>query len=231
MSEIPLFRKATYSASVANPSDPCPRSVAEIAFAGRSNAGKSSVINTLAGQRRLAFVSKRPGRTQMINFFSLGEDRYLVDLPGYGFAAAPESVRSGWDRLLSEYLRHREALKGIALIMDIRHPFTELDLQLMDFFGRTGKPVHVLLTKADKLSRTNADAVLREANGMLAQISPRHSAQLFSSLKRQGLDEAHKVFSRWLGVDAAIGRRPAGKPRVNLATRGGGNKKPRAKGG
>ncbi len=231
MLEIPLFRKAAYSASVATPSDPSPHSVAEIAFAGRSNAGKSSAINTLVGQRRLAFVSKKPGRTQMINFFSLGEDRYLVDLPGYGFAAAPGSVRSGWDRLLSDYLSRRESLKGIALIMDIRHPFTELDLQLMDFFGRTGKPIHVLLTKADKLSRTNAVAVLREAAGMLARIPGQHSAQLFSSLKRQGLEEANTVFSRWLDVEAAIDPRPAGKPRLNLATRGGGNKKPRAKGG
>lgn len=230
MPEIALFRKASYSASVASSSDPCPRSLAEIAFAGRSNAGKSSVINTLAGHRRLAFVSKKPGRTRMINFFALGDGRYLVDLPGYGFAAAPGTVRAGWDRLLARYLQHRAALRGLALIMDIRHPFTALDLQLMEFFGRTGKPIHVMLTKADKLPRSSADAALFTANELLARIAPHHSAQLFSSLKRQGSEEAQAVFSRWLGLPALITPRPAGKPRVHLATRGE-NKKPRAKGG
>ncbi len=230
MSPMPLFRRASYSASVASPSDSFPRSVAEIAFAGRSNAGKSSAINTLAGQRRLAFVSKTPGRTQMINFFSLGEDRYLVDLPGYGFAAAPGSVRARWGQLLSGYLKQRDALKGVALIMDVRHPFTELDLQLVDFFGRTGKPIHVLLTKADKLSHVGAGLALRKAKATLAGISQRYSAQLFSALKQQGVDEAEAVFSRWLGIGRAVRARPVDSRRVNFATRGP-NKKPRAKGG
>ena len=232
---MPLFQKASYSISVAKPLDPYPRSCAEIAFAGRSNAGKSSAINALAGQRRLAFVSKRPGRTQMINFFSLGEDRFLVDLPGYGFATAPGATRSQWDQLLGTYLKHRDALKGIALVMDIRHPFTELDLQLIDFFGQTEKPIHILLTKADKLSQARAGIVLRDAAATLARLSPRHSVQLFSSLKHRGVEEAEAVFSRWLGLQASARQEskkpgPQNRPRVNFNTRGR-NKKPRAKGG
>ena len=231
---MPLFQNATYAASVAKPQDPYPRAGAEIAFAGRSNAGKSSAINTLAGRRRLAFVSKTPGRTQMINFFSLGHDRFVVDLPGYGFASAPEAVRSQWDRLLGTYLKHRDALKGIALVMDIRHPFTERDLQLIRYFGQTGKPVHVLLTKADKLSQAQAVAVLREAQARLNEISPRHSVQLFSSLKRRGVEDAEAVFSRWLGIAPA----QPGKLRIDTRPRttetrspGPTNKKPRARGG
>jgi GTP-binding protein len=240
---MPLFQKATYAASVATPLDPYPQAEAEIAFAGRSNAGKSSAINTLVGQRRLAFVSKKPGRTQMINFFSLGEGRFLVDLPGYGYASAPERIRSQWDRLLGTYLKHRDALKGIALVMDIRHPFTELDRRLMDYFHQSAKPVHILLTKADKLSQARADEALREAAMTLAQLSPRHSVQLFSSLKRRGIEEAEAVFSRWLGLEPlrkkvpspSAGQewenpRPGSNPRVNSGTRGR-NKRPRAKGG
>jgi GTP-binding protein len=223
---MPLFQNAAYAASVATPLDPYPPSDAEIAFAGRSNAGKSSAINTLAGHRRLAFVSKTPGRTQMINFFALGEGRFLVDLPGYGFAKVPERVRSQWDRLLSTYLRHRDALRGLALIMDIRHAMSDLDLQLIAFFGQTGKPVHVLLTKADKLSREQAAARLREVRGALKDISPLHTVQLFSSLKASGIDEAEAVFARWLGLQRKV-KRPRGATRVP----GPGNKKPRAKGG
>jgi GTP-binding protein len=209
---MPLFQRATYAASVATPHDPYPRSGAEIAFAGRSNAGKSSAINALAGQRRLAFVSKRPGRTRMINFFALGDERFLVDLPGYGFADAPRDIRFQWDQLLGAYLKRREPLRGLALVMDIRHPFTGLDLKLIEYFQETSKPVHVLLTKSDKLSLGQAGLVLREAARTLARFSPRHSVQLFSSLKRKGIDEAEAVFSDWLGLPPPhVGRAQADK--------------------
>jgi GTP-binding protein len=156
----------------------------------------------------------------------LGEGRFLVDLPGYGFASVPEKIRSQWDRLLSTYLRHRDALRGLAVVMDIRHAMSDLDLQLIAFFGQTGKPVHVLLTKADKLSRVQAAATLRDVREALKDISPLHSAQLFSSLKASGIDEAEEIFARWLGL-----RRKVKGPRDSKRVPGPGNKKPRAKGG
>ena len=124
---------------------------AEVAFAGRSNAGKSSAINALAQRNRMAFVSKTPGRTQHINFFSVGPDRYLVDLPGYGYAAVPAAARAHWHDLVGGYLQTRACLRGVILIMDVRHPLTELDRQLLDWLRPTGVPVHVLLSKSDKL--------------------------------------------------------------------------------
>ncbi len=196
-----LFQNATYAYSVAQPGDPLPDSSGEIAFAGRSNAGKSSAINALVGQRRLAFVSKSPGRTQMVNFFSLAPSLYLVDLPGYGFATAPGTIRSRWDALLGGYLITREQLRGLVLVMDARHPMTDLDQQLIEFFWHTGKPIHVLLTKADKLSRSDAAMALRQVQQSLAQQSPLYSAQLFSSLKRTGIDDAEAVLSSWLVAD------------------------------
>lgn len=240
---MPLFQNLSYAASVAAPTDPYPAAHAEVAFAGRSNAGKSSAINTLATRRRLAFVSKRPGRTQMINFFSLGADRYLVDLPGYGYASVPDRIQSQWDRLLSTYFKHRDALKGVALIMDIRRPFTELDLRLLDFIEQAGKPVHVLLTKADKLSQSAARAALLEARHFLDGRPGAHTVQLFSSLKRQGIEEAEGILSRWLGMPrlpepavklaTASPPRPTHnkKPRDISGRSPGQNKKPRAKGG
>lgn len=222
---MPLFHSASYAYSVAHAGDPLPDSRAEIAFAGRSNAGKSSVINTLAGRRRLAFVSKTPGRTQMLNFFSLGVGRFLVDLPGYGFAAAPGAVRAQWDALLSNYLRTREPLRGLVLVMDIRRPLTDLDGQLIEFFRPTAKPIHVLLTKSDKLARVKAQAVLRDVSRRLARLSPEYSAQLFSSLASSGIEEAEAVCASWLGIEMKTPPgRAAQKPQAEI-------KKPRAKGG
>jgi GTP-binding protein len=211
---MPLFQSATYAFSVAEPGAPLPASPAEIAFAGRSNAGKSSAINTLAAHKRLAFVSKTPGRTQMINFFLLANGAFLVDLPGYGFATAPGSIRSRWDALLGGYLRSREALRGLVIVMDIRHPMTELDQRLIEFFSDTGKPIHVLLTKADKLSHAAAQAALQAVRAELARLSPAYSAQLFSSLKRLGIDQAEAVFGAWLGMEprAETARAKAGPP-------------------
>lgn len=170
----------------------------EIAFAGRSNSGKSSAINTLANRNRLAYVSKTPGRTQLINFFDLGEQRYLVDLPGYGYAEVPEKIRLHWQQVLSAYLMTRAALSGLVLIMDARHPLTRLDWQMLEWFSTTGKPVHILLTKADKLSRQKATDTLRAVQAGLKEY-PQCTAQLFSSLKRQGLEEAEVAIGKLLG--------------------------------
>lgn len=198
---MPLFRQARFLKSAPALLDLPPESQCEIAFAGRSNAGKSSVINTLAGQRQLARVSKAPGRTQSINFFGLGEGRFLVDLPGYGYAKVPLATRAPWGRVLGEYLQTRDQLAGLALVMDVRHPLTELDWKLLEWFRPTGKPVHVLLTKADKLSRSAALQTLQEVRTTLAAASPNWTAQLFSSLKQTGIDDAEAVLIAWLAVD------------------------------
>ena len=140
---------------------------AEVAFAGRSNAGKSSAINALAQRNRMAFVSKTPGRTQHINFFSVGPDRYLVDLPGYGYAAVPAAARAHWHDLVGGYLQTRACLRGVILIMDIRRPLTDLDQQLINWLRPSGVPVHILLSKSDKLGQQKANQTLREVNAAL----------------------------------------------------------------
>ncbi len=174
----------------------------EIAFVGRSNAGKSTAINILCNQKRLAFSSKTPGRTQHLNFFAVSDRErrygYLVDLPGYGYAAADKATRASWDQLLGQYLRQRQALRGVVLIMDARRPLTDLDLQLLDWVEPSGRPVHALLTKADKLNRSEMAqtlAVVRRAfEGSV------HSVQQFSALNRAGLEQADDKLLEWLGV-------------------------------
>ena len=196
-----LFQKAAFFTTVNHLRDLPRESEAEIAFAGRSNAGKSSAINTLANRTRLAFVSKTPGRTQHLNYFSLGDGRYLVDLPGYGFARVPGEVKDHWRGLLGDYLQRRELLLGLMLVMDIRHPMTVLDRTLLEWFGMTGKPVHCLLTKSDKISRSAAAQTLREVRAQLVALSPVYTVQLFSSLKRVGIEEALATMQGWF--DAA----------------------------
>jgi GTP-binding protein len=195
-----LFQEAQFFISADKLTDLPPPSGIEIAFAGRSNSGKSSAINTLANRNRLAFVSKTPGRTQLINFFSLGNDRFLVDLPGYGYAKVPEAMRVHWQSVLSRYLMERESLHGLVLIMDARHPLTPLDHQMLNWFIPTCKPVHVLLTKADKLSKQQATATLRTVRAELERTYPNCTVQLFSSLKRIGLDEAESMIGKWLSA-------------------------------
>lgn len=204
-----LFQEAQFYISADKLTDLPPPVGMEIAFAGRSNAGKSSAINTLANRNRLAFVSKTPGRTQLINFFSLGNDRFLVDLPGYGYAQVPEHIRRHWQTVLSRYLMERESLGGLVLIMDARHPLTPLDRQMLDWFLPTGKPVHVLLTKSDKLSKQQSTSTLRTVQAELARTYPNCSAQLFSSLKRVGLEEAEAVIGKWLSTAPAPDEMPA----------------------
>jgi GTP-binding protein len=192
--EFPLA-KASYSLSVHDPRDLPRPGAPEIAFAGRSNAGKSSAINTLAGRRRLAFVSKTPGRTQLINFFSLGGDAFLVDLPGYGYAGVPGEVKAHWKELVGRYIAERTSLAAVVVVMDSRHPLTELDLTLLDWLRESGRRAHILLTKSDKLSKQAAQATLARVKRELAQLYPGATAQLFSSLKREGIAEAASVLS------------------------------------
>jgi GTP-binding protein len=197
-----LFNRAVYATSAATLAQ-LPHSLREVAFAGRSNAGKSSAINTLARHNRLAFVSKTPGRTQLINFFDVGGGRFIVDLPGYGYAKVPPEMRARWERVLSAYLESRESLAGLVLIMDARHPLTPLDWQMLNWFTPRGLPVHILLTKADKLSRGAASKTLRQVRTEL-KAYPQVSAQLFSSLAKQGIEEAEAVIGGWLAGQSQV---------------------------
>ena len=181
----------------------------EIAFAGRSNAGKSTAINVLCNQKRLAFASKTPGRTQHINYFSVGPADtpagHLVDLPGYGYAEVPEAAKAHWEALLSRYLQERAQLRGMILMMDARRPLTDLDRRMIEWFAPTGKPIHTLLTKCDKLTRQESINALRTTQKGLAEYRARGfagelTAQLFSALKRTGLEEAHALIEGWLAA-------------------------------
>ena len=187
--------------------------VPEVAFAGRSNAGKSTAINILCNQKKLAFASKTPGRTQHINYFSIGGAHVgqhrkdptiveeirglLVDLPGYGYAEVPGQAKAHWNQLLGTYIQTREQLAGLVLIMDSRRPFTDLDVQMLEWFAPTGKPVHCLLTKSDKLNRNESTNALRLARTVLSSYVDEggqpfpFTVQLFSALKRTGIEEAN----------------------------------------
>lgn len=168
----------------------------EVAVAGRSNAGKSSAINAIVNRRQFARTSKTPGRTQLVNFFSLRDDRRLVDLPGYGFARVSEEMRRHWGRLMQRYFEERRSLHGLLLVVDIRRRLTDFDHRMLQFADTVGLEVHVLLTKADKLKRGPASAALMEVRKALAD---RASVQLFSATSRQGVDEAREVLQRFLG--------------------------------
>ena len=193
-----LFQNAKFFTTVNHLKD-LPDTPAEIAFVGRSNAGKSSAINTLTNNVRLAYVSKTPGRTQHINFFELENGNFMVDLPGYGYAQVPEAIRAHWVKLLGDYLQQRRQLIGLILIMDSRHPLKALDIQMLDFFHITGRPVHILLSKADKLSKNDQIKTLAAVKKSLKPYTDRQkiSVQLFSSLKKQGMDEVNQVVGSW----------------------------------
>ncbi|MDO9387513.1 MAG: ribosome biogenesis GTP-binding protein YihA/YsxC [Thiobacillus sp.] len=196
MTAKPVLNRAQFHTSVAQLRD-LPYSRAEVAFAGRSNAGKSSALNLLTRKNRLAYTSKTPGRTQLINFFEVDADAYLVDLPGYGYAKVPPAVKAKWEGLLSRYLQEREALVGMVLIMDARHPLTPLDWQMLNWFAPTGKRMHILLSKADKLSNSERTLTLRRVEQELAELD-KVTVQLFSSLSRLGVEEAAAVVEGWL---------------------------------
>jgi GTP-binding protein len=169
----------------------------EIAFAGRSNAGKSSAINTLCQQTALARTSRTPGRTQLLNFFRIDDQRRLVDLPGYGYAAVAQDIKADWQGALADYLEKRECLRGVILMMDSRHPLKDYDIQMLEWANHIEIPVHVLLTKVDKLNRKEQAISLERVDAALKEFSLDFSVQLFSSLKRWGVDEAHEKLDQW----------------------------------
>ncbi|WP_286264058.1 ribosome biogenesis GTP-binding protein YihA/YsxC [Thalassotalea atypica] len=169
----------------------------EVAFAGRSNAGKSSALNTLTRQKSLARTSKTPGRTQLINVFEIAPDHRLVDLPGYGFAKVPLEMKKKWQKALGEYLEKRECLKGLVILMDIRHPLKDLDMDLIQWAADSNLPVLALLTKSDKLSQGKASAEVLKVKKALAPLNADIKVQAFSSLKKTGTAQADKVICDW----------------------------------
>lgn len=204
-----LYASARFVVSVADLAAIAPPALPEIAFAGRSNAGKSSVINVLTQQRQLAFASKMPGRTQLLNFFELSEKAeggervargYLVDLPGYGFARAGEEQRAQWDALVGGYVRHRQSLIGIVVVMDARRPFMPGDEALIAYVGTRGSFLHFLLNKSDQLKTSEKRAALLTAQRRAEGFGGQASCQLFSALKREGVEELATTLSRWLSV-------------------------------
>ena len=170
----------------------------EVAFAGRSNAGKSSALNAITGRQALARVSKTPGRTQQLVVFALDDARRLVDLPGYGYAKVPAAMLKQWNQTLERYFQERESLKGLFLIMDIRHPLRDYDLQMLDFCRARGLPVHGLLTKADKLKHGRQQEALRAVRAELKAFGLPSSVQLFSALKKTGVEPARDKLRHWL---------------------------------
>ncbi|MGB0964888.1 MAG: ribosome biogenesis GTP-binding protein YihA/YsxC [Litorivicinus sp.] len=192
-----LLRTAQYQISATAPHNFPPDEGIEVAFAGRSNAGKSSCLNVIANQKALARVSKTPGRTQMINFFALQDPLLkLVDLPGYGFAKVPGQMRADWGKNIQAFLETRQALKGLVVLMDVRRPYGELDQQMVGWAVGRGVPVHAVLTKADKLSRNQQKQSLMKTQKLLP---PGCTAQLFSSLKRDGIPELDAQLALWMG--------------------------------
>lgn len=193
-----------YLASAHALSELLPDSGREVAFAGRSNAGKSSAINALASRHRLAFVSKTPGRTQTINFFSVGKNRRWVDLPGYGFAKVSQKEREYWGELISAYITNRNSLIGLVLLVDSRHGIKPLDAQLIAWFAPTSRPMHVLLTKADKLTQSEGMRILKSTRAELGKNYPQCSVQLFSATANKGVEEANQLIHHWLvGAESA----------------------------
>ena len=202
-----LFDSARFRLSVSQLDGLPAISVPEIAVVGRSNAGKSTTINVLTRQGRLAFASKTPGRTQLINFFSLSKKNEngqrehvadLVDLPGYGFAKAAESTRKTWSALIGGYLAHRDTLTGIVVVMDARRPFMPTDEWVIDFMNTRPVRLHFLLNKADQLNNQGKINALRQAQRRASEIGPHVSVQLFSGLKKEGVDELREVLTSWI---------------------------------
>ena len=225
-----LLHQARFFTTVNHLRDLPATAVPEVAFAGRSNAGKSTAINILCNQKRLAFSSRTPGRTQHINYFTVAPVKapdplaFLVDLPGYGYAEVSGSAKYHWQGLLSDYVQSRTQLSGLILMMDSRRPFTDLDCQMVEWFLPTGKPIHVLLTKADKLTNSENAKALRETKQVLAGYAEQLgtpvplTAQLFSSLKRRGIEEAQRVIAGWLSLPEAQTAEPAQQPAEPGAT-------------
>jgi GTP-binding protein len=196
----PMYRQAVFVCSAFKLQQAPKDTIREVAFAGRSNAGKSSAINAITGNRKLARTSKVPGRTQSINFFSLSENRMLVDLPGYGYAKVSEKIKLQWQDLLQRYLTQRSSLHGLILVMDIRHPLTEFDMQMLGWCHHNNLPVHVLLTKSDKLNRGPAHNVLHKVSRTLDEQGFAATVQLFSAQASVGVEQVHAVLDQWLDL-------------------------------
>ena len=197
------FARADYLLAAHTPRQLPPDDGAEVAFAGRSNAGKSSALNALCQQNALARVSKTPGRTQQLVFFGLPphEGKYLVDLPGYGYAKVPKDLQAHWQAFIDQYFRTRQALKGLVVVMDIRHPLKDYDRQIIGFAVENGLPVHALLTKADKLGRGAAgNTLLAVRRDLASAFGDTVSAQTFSAESKAGVEELRKVVAGWLGL-------------------------------
>ncbi len=197
MTDPNRYARVDFGGSVARLAQLPPDTGREVAFAGRSNAGKSSALNAATGRRGLARVGKTPGRTQLINLFELGDDRRLVDLPGYGYAKVPEQTRRNWERLLASYLEQRQSLVGVVLILDSRRGLTELDWKLVELLQPTGVALHGVLTKADKLSRGQAAKTLESVRNELGRSDVDATLQLFSATHGQGIDDLHGLLDEW----------------------------------
>jgi GTP-binding protein len=189
----PVYHQAKFINSSPHLKDTPPDQGREVAFAGRSNAGKSSAINALTRQNALARISKTPGRTQMLNFFEINARQRFVDLPGYGYAKVPVAVKKKWHELMETYLSRRKSLCAIILVMDVRNPLTEFDWQMVEWCRHTGLPLHILLTKADKLTYGAAKNTLLQVQRELKDINFPLTIQLFSALKKTGIDEVHQA--------------------------------------
>ncbi len=196
-----LYRKAEFLLSVNKWADLPADSITEVAFAGRSNAGKSSAINAITDIKTLCRTSKTPGRTQMINYFTVSEGKHLVDLPGYGYAKVPVKIKQHWQNLLERYLVERPMLKGVVMIMDVRRPLTEYDVLMLQWCQRAEMPTHILLTKADKFKRDAAQNILLKVRRTLKEEYPSTTVQLFSALKKTGLDEARAHLDEWFNLN------------------------------
>ena len=203
-----IYQRAQFLQGTAKFAGLPPDEGVEVAFAGRSNAGKSSAINALTGRKGLARTSKTPGRTQEINFFLLDEERRLVDLPGYGFAKAPLPAKKRWAALVEGYLQRRESLQGVVLLTDVRRPLTTLDQQLLGWCESAGLPVQVVLTKADKLSRAQQHKALAEAAAIGREYSTVFEMQVFSATKATGIKALAAVLDGWLNVVKGKKERP-----------------------
>lgn len=200
------FRQAEYTLAAHHLRQLPPDEGREVAIAGRSNAGKSSALNVLTGQKSLARTSKTPGRTQQIVIFQVDEDRRIADLPGYGYAKVPQELKAHWQEVMQAYFETRQSLRGVVLVMDIRHPMKPFDQMMLDWCAATRLPCHILMTKADKLKRGPAQAALLKVRQILPEGA---SAQVFSAKNRTGLDEWLAVMRAWYGYPTDDGDRPA----------------------
>lgn len=198
----PVYHQAKFINSSPHLSNTPPDQGLEVAFAGRSNAGKSSAINTLTRQNALARISKTPGRTQMLNFFEINAKQRFVDLPGYGYAKVPVAVKKKWHTLMETYLSKRKSLCGIILVMDVRHPLTEFDWQMVEWCQHSGLALHVLLTKADKLTYGAGKNTLLQVQRELENYDLPLTIQLFSALKKTGIDELHQALDDLFSIES-----------------------------